>query len=55
MNKKIEITDDDYELIISALELYDTNYGHIASYDESMVMTRKIEILKSKFFKEFEK
>ncbi len=53
-NKNIELTNDDYELIFSALELYGVNYGYITSYDESREMIRKIETLEFKLSAVFE-
>lgn len=55
-SKKVELTltKDEYELIFSALDLYGINYNHIASYDESKKMTRKIDNLEFKLSEVFE-
>ena len=53
-SKKVELTNDEYELIFSALELYGMNYGYVTPYDKSRKMVRKIGALEFKLSAVFE-
>ena len=53
-SKKVELTNDEYELIFSALELYGMNYGYVTPYDKSRKMVRKIDALEFKLSAVFE-